>query len=97
MFDNLKKWAVEKVIWAEKNLKGKTGAEKKTAVVKMLDDMIKLPAYLEWVDDLIISWVVDKACELLNDEKGHDFGSTELDAKTEQKISSEIEIPEELL
>ena len=34
--------------------------------MKKLDDMIVLPASLEWVDDIIIGYLVDKACEMYN-------------------------------
>ena len=95
MFEEIKKFAIEQVLWAEKNLKGKSGAEKKAAVVKKLDDMITLPSYLEWVDDVIIGYIVDKACEKLNDFAGHNFGELkELTEKQEQELADEIEDPE---
>ena len=95
MFEEIKKFAIEQVLWAEKNLKGKSGAEKKAAVVKKLDDMITLPSYLEWVDDVIIGYIVDKACEKLNNFAGHNFGELkELTEKQEQELADEIEDPE---
>ena len=63
---NFQKSVIEQVAWAERELKGKTGPEKKAAVVKKLDDIIKLPAYLEWIDDILISYLVDKACDMFN-------------------------------
>ena len=66
MFEQIKMWAVEQVMWAEKNLKGKSGEEKKAAVIKKLDDMIPLPSYLEWGDDIIIGKLVDMAGEKLS-------------------------------
>ncbi len=63
---NFQKSVIEQVAWAERELKGKTGSEKKAAVVKKLDDLIKLPAYLEWVDDILIGYLVDKACDMFN-------------------------------
>ena len=63
---NFQKSVIEQVAWAERELKGKTGPEKKAAVVKKLDDLIKLPAYLEWVDDILIGYLVDKACYMFN-------------------------------
>ena len=68
---DIKKWTIEQVIWAEKELRGKSGAEKKAAVIKKLDDLIKLPAYLEWVDDVVLSWLIDEACKRLNEFSGH--------------------------
>ena len=37
--DKIKTFVIEKVLWAEKNLKGKFGAEKKQAVIKAIDDL----------------------------------------------------------
>lgn len=96
MLNQIKKWALEQVLWAEKNLKNKSGAEKKAAVVKKLDDMITLPSYLEWIDDIIIGCIVDKACEKLNAFAGHKFGELKgLTEKQEQELADEIEDPEE--
>ena len=74
MFDKFKgivNDVIEQVVWAERELRGKTGAEKKAIVVKKLDDLIVLPAALEWVDDILISYLVDLACNMFNsiDEK----------------------------
>ena len=81
------KWIVEQVLWAEQNLKNKNGAEKKAEVIKKLDEMIVLPAYLEWLDDIIISYLVDLACDKLNAFKGHDFGKTDLSIEQENEIA----------
>lgn len=71
--ENAKRMAVEYVIWAETELKGKTGAEKKAAVIKKLDDMITLPGWLEWLDDILIGLFIDKLCTVLNLLTGKDF------------------------
>ena len=42
-FKQLKKWVIEQVIWAETELKDKTGKEKRAIVTAKLDDMLKLP------------------------------------------------------
>ncbi len=90
MIDKIKTFAIEKVLWAEKNLKGKSGEEKKQAVIKKIDDLITLPAYLEWADDIVISWLVDKVCEKLNAMTSHDFANLTLTQKEEQTIAEEI-------
>ena len=97
MFEEMKKFAIEQVLWAEKNLKGKSGAEKKKAVVEKLDEMITLPSYLEWVDDIIIGKLVDMACDKLNLFAGHNFGEIELTEEQEQEIANEIEDPKEAM
>ena len=94
MFEQIKMWAVEQVMWAEKNLKGKNGAEKRKAVIEKLDDMIVLPSYLEWVDDIIIGKLVDMVCDKLNDFAGHDFGEIELTETQERDIADEIADPD---
>ena len=94
MFEQIKMWAVEQVMWAEKNLKGKNGAEKRKAVIEKLDDMIVLPSYLEWVDDIIIGKLVDMVCDKLNDFAGHDFGEIELTETQERDIADELPDPE---
>ncbi len=77
-FKNIVNDVIEQVVWAERELRGKTGAEKKAIVVKKLDDLIVLPAALEWVDDILISYLVDLACNMFNsiddkfEEKQHD-------------------------
>ena len=73
MLRQIKEWVMEQVLWAEKNLKGKTGAEKKAAVVQKVDDMIVLPWWLEWADGPLIGMLVDAACGLLNEAHGHDW------------------------
>lgn len=70
-----KEWALEQVMWAERELKGRSGTEKRNAVIAKLDDMITLPAWLEWADGPIIAALVDAACGLLNDKYGHAWGA----------------------
>ena len=65
-FKNIVNDVIEQVVWAERELRGKTGAEKKAIVVKKLDDLIVLPTALEWVDDILINYLVDLACNMFN-------------------------------
>ena len=86
----IKAWVIEQVLWAEKNLKGKSGAEKKAAVVQKLDELIKLPFYLEWVDDIIISYLVDVVCSKLNEITQHDFSNLNLNEAQEMELAEYI-------
>ena len=96
MFEEIKKFAIEQVLWAEKNLRGKSGTDKRAAVIKKLDDMITLPPYLEWADDVVIGLIVDKACATLNEFAGHNFGELkELTEKQAQILAGTIEDPKE--
>ena len=88
--NQIKAWVIEQVLWAEKNLKGKSGAEKKAAVVQKLDELIKLPFYLEWVDDMIISCLVDTVCSKLNEITQHDFSELTLNESQEMELAQEI-------
>ena len=81
MFDKFKgivNDVIEQIVWAERELRGKTGAEKKAIVVKKIDDLIVLPAALEWLDDIVIGYLVDMACNMFNsiddkyEEANHD-------------------------
>ncbi len=88
--NQIKAWVIEQVLWAEKNLKGKSGADKKAAVVQKLDELIKLPFYLEWVDDIIISYLVDSVCSKLNEITQHDFSELTLNESQEMELAQEI-------
>lgn len=80
-YDKLKVAVVEAVLWAETELKEKSGKEKKAAVVRKLDNLIRLPLYLEWADNLILAWLVDLACEKLNWLSDWDFEDVEVEAE----------------
>ena len=92
ILENAKKTIVDQVIWAEKELIGKSGADKKAAVVKKLDDLIKLPPYLEWVDDMIISSLVDQACEKLNNLTAHNFKDAAVNEVDKANIAGAMEV-----
>ena len=75
----IKKWVLEKVLWAETELKGKTGAEKRAVVVGKLNEIINLPWVPEWVEGKLIGWLVDLCCGKLNWLFGHDWKDADLD------------------
>ena len=87
--DRMKKWVLEQVLWAERELKGKSGKEKKLAVVLKLDEMVRLPVWLEWADGPVIAWMVDRVCDTLNAMCGHkwpeEWSEEDVD-KTEEKL-----------
>lgn len=65
-FNRVKVWVAEKVRWAEAEMRGKSGKEKRAAVVKKLDELIELPFYVDWVSDIFIGLLVDHVCNALN-------------------------------
>jgi len=50
-----------------------SGGEKKKALVELLDEIIKLPFFLEPFDGVIIGWLIDKLIEWLNLKLGQDW------------------------
>ena len=91
--DQMKAWVIEQVMWAETNMRGKSGKEKRDAVVARLDEMIKLPFYLEWLDDKLIGILVDLVCGKLNQVYAHHFADAKPDIA---KLAHEIVLPEEI-
>ena len=63
------------------------------ALVKKLDDMIKLPSFLEPFDGQIIGFFVDLAVAKLNNAFGHSFGVEPITQTQESEIANSIEIP----
>ena len=51
-----------------------TSEEKRKAAVAYLDGMIKLPIYLEWMDDMILGYIVDTTVGALNRKYGKTWG-----------------------
>ena len=91
--DQAKAWIIEQVMWAEVNMRGKSGKEKRDAVVARLDEIIKLPFYLEWLDDKIIGLAVDIVCNKLNVLYSHHFENAEMN----KELTDKIDLPEDLL
>ncbi len=93
MYEKLKGTVIECVVWAERELSGKSGAEKKAAVKKRLDDMIPLPFYLEWADDLLIDYLIEVVCAQMNA-----ITSRKVETVTDvKKMAAVIELPENVL
>jgi hypothetical protein len=53
-----------------------TSEEKRKAAVAYIDTWIKLPPYLEWMDNMVIGYVVDTTVGALNRKYGKDWGVT---------------------
>ena len=50
-----------------------TGDDKLDAIVSWLDDVVKLPKLLEWLDGPVIRRVITAAVDQYNDELGHNW------------------------
>ena len=75
--EKLKALAAEYAIWAERELKGKSGAEKRAAVVRKVSSLIPAPWYLAPIKDWLIGRAVDFAVERLNWGSGWNFADTQ--------------------
>ena len=93
MLQKIKKWVLEQVLWTEKNLKGKTGAEKRAAVVAKVDEMLVLPWWLEWADGPLIGWMVDGVCEKLNWLTDWDFEAVDATPERAEKLAAVMNAP----
>lgn len=85
-------WAVNKVLHVEKIMSGKTGKEKRAAVVSALEKLIPLPQQLEGLDDAIIGWLVDRVCETMNWLTDYDFSKVELKEPEVQKVAQALTV-----
>ena len=90
-YKKLKEWVIARVLWAETELKGKTGAEKRAAVVEKLDEAIRLPFWLEWADGPLIGWLVDLVCAKLNLLTDGDFSGVVLDEKQTEELAAVLD------
>ena len=93
MLEKIKFWIVDQVLWAEHTMTGLSGKEKRDAVVRKLDEMIKLPPMLEPFDGSIIGFFVDMAVSKLNDVYGRCFGVEPITQAQEKEIADALEIP----
>lgn len=71
---SLRLWALQIILEAETRIPGQTGAEKKEYVVQTLDELIRLPWWLEPVDSAIFGALIDLICDKLNAKYGHIWG-----------------------
>lgn len=72
------------VMWAEKNLKGKTGKEKRKAVLDILCEHVRFPGPLDWfrrpVLAIVVNKCIDRICAVLNIATDHEgFDDVEVD------------------
>lgn len=99
MWENLKKiktWVVDKVLWAERELKGKTGEEKRAVVVSKLNEIINLPWVPEWVEGKLIGFFVDMVCDKANILTDHDITKVKTEEQKEA-LAGVIEAPMQMV
>jgi hypothetical protein len=96
MWREIKEKTFGLIQWAEKELTGKSGAEKRAAVVAKLCAIIDIPYIPDWlegmVEPVLYGWVVDKTCNLLNILTEHAFEALSLSPEQISKAAGLIEI-----
>jgi len=98
-FLQIKKLVIEAVLWAESELRNRTGAEKKQAVMQKVLDALSamLPWYVRWATNFVsvdmISSIIDSAVQSLNFMSGWNFGETELSDEDICKLAMVIDAP----
>ena len=90
-FSEFKKWVIERVLWAETEMADKTGPERRAYIVQRLDDLIKLPFWLEWADGMVIGWIVDRACDKLNWLTDHDIAGAQVTAAQAAELADVLD------
>jgi lysozyme family protein len=100
MFENLKslyKVALEKILEVEVSLKGKTGKERRDAVVDFLarlGDIAAIPNFIEIpVKKMAFGYIVDKIVEVVNLVTGWDILGTTLSVENKQKLVEIVDAP----
>ncbi len=71
VFERIGNEALKRVLEAEAALPGATGAEKRDFVARRLDEMVKLPWWLEPFDGALFGLAIDVVCGALNESFGH--------------------------
>jgi hypothetical protein len=96
MWKKIKELAIELAQWAEKELKGKTGAEKRAAVVGKMCAVIDIPFIPDWLEGMfepiLYGWIVDNVCNFLNILTEHDIAGVELTPEQIAKVAELIAV-----
>lgn len=71
---SLRLWVLQIVLEAENRIPGESGSDKRAYVIKALDELIRLPVWLEPFDGVIFGMLVDLICDRLNKKVGHVWG-----------------------
>ena len=102
MLNKIKKWIVEQAFWAEQNLKGKSGEEKKKAVIEkvcaLLPDIAWIPNVIEMpAKKYIIGLIIDPIIEKLNWLSDWAFGDLKPTEEQVEKLAEVADAPMKML
>jgi hypothetical protein len=96
MWRKIKETAFELVQWAEKELAGKTGKEKRAAVVRKMCELLNVPYVPEWLEGMfepiLYAWIVDRVCNVMNILTNHDMASVTLTPEQVTKAAGLIAV-----
>jgi hypothetical protein len=93
---------IEWVNWAERELRDKTGAEKKKLVTEQLVKAIDIPFVPDLIESpierVVYGYLIDRACDWFNVLGDGSFEDLELNDAQKEKVAEMIETkPEEII
>jgi hypothetical protein len=96
MLQKIKETIFRLVQWAEKEMIGKSGKEKRAAVVTKACELTDWPYIPDWIEvmfePVLYGWLVDGACNLWNILFGHAFTSADLTPEQTAKAAELISV-----
>ena len=104
-FFEIKKWVIESVIWAEREFRGRTGAEKLQIVIEKVLQMIAAKALIPWwamwakemIAPTLISRLANLAVNKLNYLTGWDFANVELTELQIIELACALDAPDDVM
>lgn len=104
-FFRIKRWVIQRVLWAENEMEGRSGAEKKAIVVdrvlEMMVDTLPLPWFGRFAAQTaarpVVSWMVDLAVERLNFLSSWNFKSYELSEVLIAELACALDAPMDII
>lgn len=69
-------WVIAHVMWAERELRGKSGKEKRAALID-LAGKARIKFLPSWLTRIIVGAVIDVVVAAFNEIKGHGWGEVE--------------------
>jgi len=100
MLGNLKsfyKTVIEKILDVEKHFRGKTGKEKRDAVVEYMVGLVDIPGIPNFIENpikrFVFGFIVDKAVEKLNLFTDWDFAGITLSPGQAEKLAEIVDTP----
>jgi uncharacterized membrane protein YheB (UPF0754 family) len=102
MWKKIKDAVMDWVNWAERELRDKTGAEKRKAVIEKLVEVIDIPfvpdLFESPIERIVYGYLIDRACAWFNVLGDGNFETLVLTEEQKEKIAEMIEtVPAEII